>query len=122
MKQSFGCWLAALSIAFGSLVATQPVAGQQAEKTYRVGILCGGCSDQEAPSRHAPIRQALRERGYVEGRNIAFVYRSAEGRYEKFTDLAADLVRAKVDVIMPVGGCPEPWLQKTRPRRSRLYS
>ena len=106
MKQGFGCWLAALSIAFGSLVAAQPVAGQQAEKTYRVGILCGGCSDQEAPSRHAPIRQALRERGYVEGRNITFVYRSAEGRYEKFTDLAADLVRAKVDVIIAGGGLP----------------
>ena len=106
MKQGFGCWLAALSIAFGSPVAAQPVAGQQAEKTYRVGILCGGCTDQEAPSRHAPIRQALRERGYVEGRNITFVYRSAEGRYEKLPDLAADLVRAKVDVIMAGGGLP----------------
>ena len=107
MKQGFGCWLAALSIAFGSLVAAQPVAGQQAEKTYSVGILCGGCSDQEAPARgFADIRQALRERGYVEGRNIAFVYRSAEGRYEKLPGLAADLVRAKVDVIMAGGGLP----------------
>ena len=84
----------------------QPVAGQQAEKTYRVGILCGGCNDQEAPSRHAPIRQALRERGYVEGKNIAFEYRSAAGRYERFSDLAADLVRAKVDVIIAGGGLP----------------
>ena len=50
MKRGFGRWLAALSIAFGSPVAAQPVAGQQAEKTYSVGILCGGCSDQEAPS------------------------------------------------------------------------
>ena len=106
MKQGFGCWRAALSIAFASLVAAQPVAGQQAEKTYRVGILCGGCSDQEAPSRHAPIRQALRERGYVEGKNIAFEYRSAVGRYEKFPDLAADLVRAKVDLIIAGGGLP----------------
>ena len=106
MKQSFGCWLAALSVAFGSLVATQPVAGQQAEKTYSVGILCGGCSAQEPASSFAPFRQALHERGYVEGRNIAFVYRAAEGRYEKFADLAADLVRAKVDVIMAGGGLP----------------
>ena len=52
------------------------------------------------------IRQALRERGYVEGRNIAFVYRSAEGSYEKLPGLAADLVRAKVDVIMAGGGLP----------------
>ncbi|WP_249133860.1 ABC transporter substrate-binding protein [Bradyrhizobium sp. AUGA SZCCT0182] len=106
MKQSFVCCLAALSIAFGSLVATQPVAGQQAEKTYSVGILCGGCSDADPARRFAETRQALRERGYFEGRNIAFVYRSAEGRYEKLPGLAADLVRAKVDVIMAGGGLP----------------
>jgi ABC-type uncharacterized transport system substrate-binding protein len=105
MKQGFGCWLAALSIAFGSLVAAQPVAGQQAEKAYRVGVLCGACTDLETPP-FAAFRQALRERGYVDGRNIAFVYRSAEGRYEKLPDLAADLVRAKVDVIMAAGGLP----------------
>jgi putative ABC transport system substrate-binding protein len=106
MKQGFGYWLAALSIAFGSAVAAQPVAGQQAEKTYRVGILCGGCSDQDPASRFTGVRQALHERGYVEGRNIAFVYRSAGGRYDKLPDLAADLVRAKVDVIMAGGGLP----------------
>ena len=106
MKPSFECWLAALSIAFGSLVAAQPVAGQHAEKIYSVGILCGGCSDQDPGRGFADTRQALRERGYVEGRNIAFVYRSAEGSYEKLPGLAADLVRAKVDVIMAGGGLP----------------
>ena len=85
MKQSFGCRLAALSVAFGSLLPTQPVAGQQAEKIYSVGILCGGCSDQDPARRFADTRQALRERGYVEGRNIAFVYRSAAGSYAKVT-------------------------------------
>jgi putative tryptophan/tyrosine transport system substrate-binding protein len=106
MKQSLGYWLAALSIAFGSPVAAQPVAGQQAEKIYRVGILCGGCSEQDPAPPFAAFRQALRERGYVEARNIAFVYRSAAGRYDKLPDLAADLVRAKVDVIMAGGGLP----------------
>jgi len=106
MKPSFECWLAALSIAIGSLVAAQPVAGQHAEKIYSVGILCGGCSDQDPGRGFADTRQALRERGYVEGRNIAFVYRSAEGSYEKLPGLAADLVRAKVDVIMAGGGLP----------------
>jgi putative ABC transport system substrate-binding protein len=105
MKQGFGCWLAALSIAFGSPVAAQPVAGQQAEKTYRVGILCVACSDQDPRPPFVAFRQALRERGYVEGRNIAFVFRSADG-YEKLPDLATDLVRAKVDVIMAGGGLP----------------
>src|SRR4029078_1937027 len=106
MKPSFGCWLAALSIPLGSLVAAQPVAGQHAEKTYTVGILCGGCSDQDPGRRFADTRQALRERGYVEGRNIAFVYRSGGGSYDKLPGLAADLVRAKVDVIMAGGGLP----------------
>ena len=105
MKQGFGCWLAALSIAFGSPVAAQPVAGQQAEKTYRVGILCVACSDQDPRPPFVAFRQALRERGYVEGRNIAFVFRSAD-EYEKLPDLASDLVRAKVDVIMAGGGLP----------------
>src|SRR5262249_13324845 len=54
----------------------------------------------------AAFRQALHERGYVEGRNIAFVRRSAVGRYETLPDLAADLVRAEVDVIMAGGGLP----------------
>jgi putative ABC transport system substrate-binding protein len=105
MKQGFGCWLAALSIAFGSPVAAQPMAGQQAEKTYRVGILCVACSDQDPRPPFVAFRQALRERGYVEGRNIAFVFRSAD-EYEKLPDLATDLVRAKVDVIMAGGGLP----------------
>ena len=105
MKQGFGCWLAALSIAFGSPVAAQPVAGRQAEKTHRVGILCVACSDQDPRPPFVAFRQALRERGYVEGRNIAFVFRSAD-EYEKLPDLATDLVRAKVDVIMAGGGLP----------------
>jgi len=107
MKQGFRCWLAALSIALVSLVAARPVAGQQVERIYRVGILCGvGCDQVPRGTADAAFRQALSERSYVEGRNIAFVYRSAGGRYEKLPDLAADLVRAKVDIIMAGGGLP----------------
>jgi putative ABC transport system substrate-binding protein len=50
------------------------------------------------------FRQGLRDLGYVEGQNIAIEYRWAEGKYERYPALAADLVRFKVDVIVAVGG------------------
>lgn len=64
----------------------------------RVGILTLGL----APSTQfvEAFRQALRENGYVEGRNIAFEYRFAEGNLEKLPALAAELVRVKVDLIV----------------------
>src|SRR5262245_9017158 len=78
MKQGFGCWLAALSIAFVSLVAAQAVAGQQAEKTYRVGILCGG----GAGADRAASTFGVGERGHrlkqgrpVERRRVSSVVR-----------------------------------------------
>ena len=50
------------------------------------------------------IRLALRERGYIEGQNIAFEYRYAEGKLDRFPELAAELVRLKVDIIVVAGG------------------
>jgi putative ABC transport system substrate-binding protein len=46
------------------------------------------------------LRQGLREAGYVEGLNLAIEWRDAEGKTERFGDLAAELVRLKVDVIV----------------------
>jgi putative ABC transport system substrate-binding protein len=46
------------------------------------------------------FRQGLRELGYVEGQNVVIEYRSADGRPERFPDLATELVRLKVDVIV----------------------
>jgi putative tryptophan/tyrosine transport system substrate-binding protein len=46
------------------------------------------------------LREGLRELGYVEGQNIRFEYRWAEGRFERLPDLAAELVRPSVDVIV----------------------
>ncbi len=59
-------------------------------------------SRPEAPGsgRGRAFRQGLRELGYVEGQNIVFEYRCAEGRLERLPDLAAELVRLKVDVIV----------------------
>jgi len=52
------------------------------------------------------LREGFRELGYVEGQNIAFEYRSAEEKYERLPELAADLVRSKVDVVLTVWGTP----------------
>jgi putative ABC transport system substrate-binding protein len=57
-------------------------------------------------TRLEAIRLALRELGYIEGQNIATEYRYAEGKRDRFPELAAELVRLKVDIIVVVGGIP----------------
>jgi len=56
--------------------------------------------------RLAAFKQTLRELGYVEGKNVAIEYRSAEGRYQRFPAIAEELVRLKVDVIVADDGTP----------------
>jgi putative ABC transport system substrate-binding protein len=51
-------------------------------------------------SAQSSIVQGMRDLGYVEGKNIAFVYRTAEGRRERYSDLVAELIRLQVDVIV----------------------
>jgi putative ABC transport system substrate-binding protein len=88
---------------FVLLAAPLAAVAQPMKKQYRVGILCGGpCA---GPTLEA-VRQGLRERGYVEGRNITFEYRSAGGKYDTLPDLAADLVSLQVDIILAGGGLP----------------
>src|SRR6059036_897796 len=55
-------------------------------------------------ARSEAIRLALRELGYIEGQNIAIEYRYAQGKLDRFPELAAELVRLKVDIIVPAGG------------------
>jgi putative ABC transport system substrate-binding protein len=76
---------------------------QQPKKVSRIGYLVSSDSITES-SRSEGIRQALRDLGYVEGQNIAFEYRYAEGKLDRFPELAAELVRLKVDVIVVAGG------------------
>ena len=76
---------------------------QQPKKVFRIGYLSS--TDQVVDSLRAEgIRAALRELGYIEGQNIATEYRYAEGKPERQAELAAELVRLKVDIIVVLGG------------------
>ena len=75
---------------------------QQPKKIPRIGNLSSFHPAGES-ARAEAIRLALRERGYIEGQNIATEYRYAEGKQERLPELAAELVRFKVDIIV-VGG------------------
>jgi ABC-type uncharacterized transport system substrate-binding protein len=71
-------------------------------KTARVGILAtplAGTADDAMDKYYETFRQALAERGWIEGKNISFEYRSARGNPPQFGEPAADLVKLKVDVI-----------------------
>ena len=76
---------------------------QQPKKVPRIGYLAGSAATES--TRAEAIRVALRELGYIEGQNIAFEYRYAEGKRDRLPELAAELVRLKVDIIV-VGGDP----------------
>ena len=72
---------------------------QQAEKVYKIGILSAGSPTPATPT----VPDALRELGYVEGKNLTFERRYAEDRLDRLPGLAAELVSLKVDVIMTAG-------------------
>jgi len=75
---------------------------QPVGRVYRIGILEPISAAQNAANLNA-LRNGLRDLGYVEGRNLIIEYRSADGRAERFPDLAAELVRLKVDLIVTRG-------------------
>src|SRR5438128_950737 len=85
---------------FGAAAAVWPLAGraQQPAKLPTVGALVLGSTDPEQFWRD--FRQGLRDLGYVEGQNIRFEFRSAQGQANRVPELAAELVRLKVDVIV----------------------
>src|SRR5262245_29840358 len=75
------------------------VEAQQPTKIPRIGFL-GGSSPSAISARIEAFRQGLRELGYVEGKNIIIEYRYAEGKLDRLPELAAELVRLKVDIIL----------------------
>ena len=76
---------------------------QQPKKVPRIGYLSSFDPASES-TRSEAIRLALRELGYIEGQNIAIEYRYAEGKLDRLPELAAELVRLKVDIIVVAGG------------------
>src|SRR5262249_5374370 len=89
-----------IGLAAGGLLAA-PLASeaQQAGKGGRVGFV-SLTSPSDRPFLLDAFRQRLRELGWVEGQNIVIDYRYAEGRVDRLPDLAAELVRLKVDLIV----------------------
>ena len=88
----------------GGVVAATPLAAsaQEARKLPRIGFLGNSTATLEA-NLVGPFRDGLRDLGYVEGRNILIEYRWAEGNYERFPSLIAELIALKADVIVTAG-------------------
>src|SRR5215467_10830520 len=88
-----------------------PAAAQQPKKVSRIGYLSNTDAATDSP-RAEGIRLALRELGYIEGQNIAIEYRYAEGRPDRAPELAAELVRLKVDII--IVGSGDQWIRAAK--------
>jgi putative ABC transport system substrate-binding protein len=92
----------AVLVAGSITLAPFMVTAQPPDKVYRIGVL-----ERTSPVVNATnlesFRQGLRALGYVEGKNLVIEYRSAEGRDERFPELAAELAQLKVDLILTRG-------------------
>jgi putative ABC transport system substrate-binding protein len=99
MKRKQAFWI----LAMFCLGTADFAAAQQPKKVPVIGYLSSTDAAPEV-ARAETIRLALRERGYMEGQNIVTEYRYAEGKRERYAELAAELVRLKVDIIVASGG------------------
>jgi putative tryptophan/tyrosine transport system substrate-binding protein len=88
------------------LAAAWPLAARAQQPTMPVVGFLGAPSAGPYARYVAAIHQGLKEAGYVEGQNVRFEYRWAEGHYDRLAALAAELVRLQVSVIVPIGGAP----------------
>ncbi len=91
-----------VTLALGALLPPLAAEAQQAKKVPRIGFLGNSTPALEA-NLVGPFREGLRDLGYVEGQNILIEYRWAEGKYERFPALIAELIALKVDVIVTAG-------------------
>ena len=104
-----------VTLALGLLAGPLPAEAQQPGKIPRIGYLSVRGPDREK-RRLAAFHQGLRELGYIEGQNLVIEYRYAEGKIKRYPDLAAELVRLKVDVIVT---SPSPTLIRAAQRTTR---
>jgi putative ABC transport system substrate-binding protein len=92
-----------LTVIVLGLLTAAPANAQEAKTVWRVGHLSGGGRTPDGLPPQA-LRQALRKLGYIEGVNVAYESRFAEGKSERHSTLAAELIRLKVDVIVVSNG------------------
>jgi putative ABC transport system substrate-binding protein len=93
-----------------------PAEAQQPGKVYRIGFIDYRFRSTTTDPRLIAFRQGLRELGYGEGQNLVLEYRSAKGKRKRLPDLAAELVRLKVDVIVT---SPQPFVIRATERATR---
>ena len=96
-------WVGLFAVVVALMMCGARAAAQQPARIPRIGILIP-TSESNLSARIETFRQGLRELGYVEGKNIFIEYRYADGKLERLPDLADELVRLKVDVIVTPGG------------------
>ena len=94
--------ISALALGAMLFALSLPGEAQQPKNVFRIGYLSSQDPRTES-TRSDGIRLALRERGHIEGQNIAVEYRYAEGKLDRLPELAAELVRLKVDIIVAAG-------------------
>jgi putative ABC transport system substrate-binding protein len=90
-----------ITFVLGLLVAPLAAEAQPPTRVHRIGVLAGGTTSGRDPYVEAFL-EGMRALGYVEGQNLVMEYRGAGGQYERLPDLAAELVRLKVDVLLVV--------------------
>jgi putative ABC transport system substrate-binding protein len=97
----------------GGAAATWPLAAraQQAGKVWRIAYLAG-VSRSAASGSYAAFVEGMRELGYIEGKDFVIEWRSVEGRYERFPEMTAELVRLKVDIFVTGVTAALPALQR----------
>jgi putative ABC transport system substrate-binding protein len=89
----------------GGAAVAWPLAARAQQPMPAIGLLSARSPAVDAPLISV-IRRGFSDSGFIEGRNVTFDYRSADGQYDRLTGLAADLVRRHVAVIVTMGGDP----------------